>query len=175
MAVNKALAPYAALYNSLLAGIEAGKAEKALEDFMSALEKQCDWPDPKTPLNSWEDVERRFPNILYAQPECLAAMILWDELWTTRWGIQELRETLKQAEGQLAEERWADVEGIIQRTTGSSLFGYLSRTVQAEIYELACRAAFQAEKLDEFDRLAAILEEVYGTESAVRTIMAGGR
>lgn len=76
MRSNRALLRYAKLYDALFAGIEAGEADKALENFFFAIEGQSDHPDPSSPLTAWEDVDRCFPNIYYAQPECLAATIL---------------------------------------------------------------------------------------------------
>lgn len=172
MRSNRALLRYAKLYDALFAGIEAGEADKALENFFFAIEGQSDHPDPSSPLTAWEDVDRCFPNIYYAQPECLAATIVWDQVWATRAAAQELRETIAQAKSHLKTEKQADVERLVDKITGSPLFGYLPKTLQADVYQLACTAAFRAEKWDEFDRLAVTLEESYGVKNIVRAVAA---
>lgn len=170
MRSNRALLRYAKLYDALFTGIGAGEASKALENFFSAIQEQSDHPDPASPVTAWEDVDRRFPNIYYAQPECLAATILWDQVWATRAAAQELRETIAQAKSHMEAEKWADVERLVDKITGSPLFGYLPKTLQADVYQLACTAAFRAEKWDEFDRLAVTLEESYGVKNIVRVV-----
>jgi hypothetical protein len=174
MRSNRALLRYAKLYDALFAGIDAGKADKAVEDFLSAIEEQSDHPDPASPVTTWEDVDRRFRNIFYAQPECLAATILWDQIWATRAGVEELRKTIAQGRKHIESEQWTEAIGLFEKAVTDSLFHHLPKELQAEVYRLGCISAFQAEEWDRVDQWANILEEKYGLKEVVKAVAAAG-
>ena len=174
MRSNRALLRYAKLYDALFAGIDAGKADKAVEDFLSAIEEQSDHPDPASPVTTWEDVERRFSHIFYAQPECLAATVLWDQIWATRAGVEELRKTVAQGRNHVENKQWTEAIGLFEKAVTDSLFHHLPKELQAQVYRLGCISAFQAEQWDRVDQWAAILEEKYGLKEVIKAVAAAG-
>lgn len=171
MQAMPALVRYAERYRTLFAEIKVGRPDDALENFVSVLMAEADRPNPKTPLNTWEDVERRFPHILYAQPEYLAAAVLWDQVWATRAGVQEFREWIAEARTNPEAQQWTEAQALFERITGHALFRHLAEALQAEVYQLGCTTAFQAEMWEQYDQWAAILEEKYGRKDVLHQII----
>jgi hypothetical protein len=166
-----ALVRYAERYRALFDGIKAGQADEVLERFVSTMTTEADRPNPQVPLNTWEDVERRFPDLLYAQPEYLAVFILQDQIWTTRAGIHELRAWIAEASGNPAASQRAEAKSHVERIISHALFGYLPSTLQAEVYQLGCKMAFLAEEWGQYNQWASILEEEYGVKDVLhRTV-----
>lgn len=171
MRASRALSQYSKLYDALFGGIDAGKADEALERFMAALAERCDRPSAHAPITHWDDVESRFPNILYAQPECLAATILWDQVWAARAGVGEVRSWIAGARDIGRAQQWPELKEVTARIIGHSLFVYLPRVVQAEIFQLGCKAAFLAEDWDQYALWASTLEDEYQTKEVLHSVV----
>jgi hypothetical protein len=87
--------------------------------------------------------------------------------------MQELREWIAKARSNPEARQWTEAKALVERTTSHALFGYLPDSLQTEVYQLGCTAAFQAEDWQQYDRWAAILEERYAMKDVLRRVVAG--
>ena len=158
-------------YRSLFSGIEAGQPDKALYNFVSTLIDEAKISDARIQLKTWADVERRFQGIVCAQPEYLSAAILWEQIATTRAGVQELYAWIAQAHRDYLSKSWAEVKTLFEQITGYSLLIHLQKPIQAKVYQLGCTAAFKAEDWDQYDLWAMTLEEQYSAEEVLREVV----
>jgi hypothetical protein len=172
MKVVRPLGPYAELYTALFQGIESGHADDALAAFSSAVAKGADGPDPGKALESWDDVGRRFPGILAAQPEWLAAAILAEQFGAVRAGVEELRERIREAARLREAREWGACLERLDEVTKNRLHLHLPAALRSELLELACVAAFQAEDWERFDRWAATLERDYQVKDVLPRVLA---